>query len=176
VVIAHSLGGLLAQMLIGRESMRTLVLMGSLPPDGMMFTTPRLAATEPAIFVEAVTSILTDTKRPIALAGAHILFSEELPRDLVARYAARLQPEGPRAFLEAHAPGPILSALLFGIPTLVVAGGRDRIVSRAATLRTALYHGGEHRTRDELGHFQQLDPGAQDLAGDLLAWLDDQGV
>ena len=34
VVVAHSLGGLLAQQLIGREEMRALALLASLPPKG----------------------------------------------------------------------------------------------------------------------------------------------
>ena len=47
VVIAHSLGGLLGQMLIGQEEMRGLALLASLPPEGLMLESPRLALTDP---------------------------------------------------------------------------------------------------------------------------------
>jgi len=176
VVIAHSLGGLLSQMLIGREEMRALVLCASLPPEGMIFTTPRLAMTDPTLFTEAFLGSVTKTHGPIAMAGFQVLFSDGLPPHEIARHARRMQPESPRALLDAHASPPVLSAAAFRIPTLVVGGERDRLVWRASTVRTALYHGGEHRTASGMGHFLQLDVGAAELAGDILAWLDGQGV
>jgi pimeloyl-ACP methyl ester carboxylesterase len=176
VVIAHSLGGLLAQMLIGREEMRALVLCASLPPEGMVFTTPRLAMTDPTLFTEALLGSITKTQGPIAMAGFQVLFSDGLPPDEIARHARRMQPESPRALLDAHAPPPVLPAALFRIPTLVIGGAGDRLVWRASTVRTALYHVGEHRTAEGMGHFLQLDVGAAELAGDILAWLDGQGV
>ena len=176
VVIAHSLGGLLAQMLIGREEMRALVLCASLPPEGMIFTTPRLAMTDPQIFTEAFLGSVTKTHGPIALAGFQVLFSDGLPPHEVARHARRLQPESPRALLDAHATPPVLSAFAFSVPTLVIGGERDRLVWRASTLRTALYHGAEHRTAERMGHFLQLDVGAEALARDILAWVERHGV
>jgi pimeloyl-ACP methyl ester carboxylesterase len=176
VVIAHSLGGLLSQMLIGREEMRALVLCASLPPEGMIFTTPRLAMTDPTLFTEAFLGSVSKTDGPIALAGFQVLFSDGLPPDEIARHARRMQPESPRALLDAHATPPVLSAAAFRIPTLVVGGDRDRLVWRASTVRTALYHAAEHRTAHGMGHFLQLDVGAAELAGDILVWLDRQGV
>jgi pimeloyl-ACP methyl ester carboxylesterase len=110
------------------------------------------------------------------MAGFQVLFSDGLPPHEIARHARRMQPESPRALLDAHASPPVLSAAAFRIPTLVVGGERDRLVWRASTVRTALYHGGEHRTAHGMGHFLQLDVGAAELAGDILAWLDGQGV
>jgi pimeloyl-ACP methyl ester carboxylesterase len=120
VVIAHSLGGLLSQMLIGREEMRGLVLCASLPPEGMIFTTPRLAMTDPTLFTEAFLGSVTKTHGPIAMAGFQVLFSDGLPPHEIARHARRMQPESPRALLDAHASPPVLSAAAFRIPTLVV--------------------------------------------------------
>jgi pimeloyl-ACP methyl ester carboxylesterase len=87
-----------------------------------------------------------------------------------------MQPESPRALLDAHASPAVFSAAAFRIPTLVIGGERDRLVSRASSVRTALYHAGEHRTAHGMGHFLQLDVGAAELADDILAWLDRQGV
>jgi pimeloyl-ACP methyl ester carboxylesterase len=176
VVVAHSLGGLLAQQLVGRERMRALVLLGSLPPEGLMLESPRLALTDPHIWLEAVTGSVADARRPIGLAAHELLFSEGLPREKAARYAALMTPEAPRALVDAHLPGPILPAFLAGIPSLVVAGTLDRLVWRASALRTALYHGAEHRTAEGMGHFLQLDIGADDVARGVLGWLDERGV
>ena len=176
VVVAHSLGGLLAQQLLGWTRMRALVLLGSLPPEGLMLESPRLAVTDPHIWLEAVTGSVAGSRRTVGLAAHEILFSERLPREKAARYAAMMTPEAPRALVDAHVPGPIVPALLAGVPTLVVGGDRDRLVWRVSTLRTALYHGAEHRTAEGMGHFLQLDPGAEDVARGVLDWLDDRGA
>jgi pimeloyl-ACP methyl ester carboxylesterase len=172
VVIAHSLGGLLAQMLIGRETMRALVLLGSLPPEGLMLESPRLACTDTAIWLEGVLGSFAQRRLPIQLAANQLLFSEGLPPDRVARYSARMTPESPRVLAEAHVPVPIAPAFLFGIPSMVWHGAEDRLVLQASSLRTALYHGGEHHTAEGQGHFLQLDVGAETVAREVIRWID----
>ena len=176
VVVAHSLGGLLAQQLIGREEMRGLALLASLPPEGLWLESPRLAITDPQIWLEAVAGSAAGDRRPIGMAAHEVLFSEGLPREHVARYAALMTPESPRALADAHVPGPIVSAYLVGVPTLVVGGTRDRLVTRGSTLRTALYHGAEHRTIEGGGHFLQLDPNAAEVARGVLDWITGMGA
>lgn len=176
VVVAHSLGGLLAQQLIGREEMRALALLASLPPEGLWLESPRLAITDPHIWIEAVAGSAAGDRRPIGMAAHEVLFSEGLPREHVARYAALMTPESPRALTDAHVPGPIVSALLAGVPTLVLGGTRDRLVTRGSTLRTALYHAAEHRTIEGGGHFLQLDPNAAEVARGVLDWIAGMGA
>jgi pimeloyl-ACP methyl ester carboxylesterase len=171
VVIAHSLGGLLAQMLIGRETMRGLVLLGSLPPEGLMLESPRLAFTDTAIWLEGVLGSLAQSRKLINLGAHQLLFSEGLPPHRVAHYSARMTPESPRVLAEAHLPLPIAPAFLFGIPTMVCHGTEDRLVLQASSLRTALYHGGEHHTAEHQGHFLQLDVGAETVAREIIGWV-----
>jgi pimeloyl-ACP methyl ester carboxylesterase len=176
IVIAHSLGGLIAQTLIGRGPMRALALLASLPPEGLMLESPRLALVEPHIWLEAVSGSVMQAKPPIGMAAHELLFSEGLPREDVARHSARMQPESPRALSDAHLPQGVLPAFLFGLPTLVVSGTRDRLVTGVSSLRTALYHGAEHRTVEGVGHFLQLDPGAETVARHVLDWIDGLGA
>ena len=176
VIVAHSLGGLLAQMLLGRLEMRALVLLGSLPPDGLLWVGPRLALTEPRIWTEAMSASVSKMREPIVAAGYELLFSEGLPRERLRRYASLMTPESPRALLDAHCPGPIVPAALCGVPSLVVGGDLDRLVWRPSTVRTAFYHGAEHRTLSGMGHFLQLDTGAEELAGQLLDWMERRGL
>jgi pimeloyl-ACP methyl ester carboxylesterase len=176
VVIGHSLGGLLAQMLIGREEMRGLVLAASLPPEGMLLLSPRLAVTDPFIWIESFLGTVANRRLPVAAAMLQLLFSEGLPRDLALRYASMMTPEAPHALADAHLPQAVLSAALYRLPTLVVAGDIDRIVWRASTLRTALYHGAAHRTVEGVGHLLMLDLGAERVARLILDWLDDNDL
>lgn len=172
VVVGHSLGGLLAQMLIGRVEMRALVLLASLPPEGLFFESPRLIVTDPHIWLEAVTAAVGLTNTPVALAAAELLFSENVPRERIRRYAAMMTPEAPRALAEAHLPGPVPSAFFFGVPALVVGGAKDRLIWQISTWRTAVYHGAAHETAEDQGHFLMLDPGAETVARSVLDWLE----
>src|SRR5215218_4930356 len=130
VVVGHSLGGLLAQMLIGRVPMRALVLLASLPPEGLFFESPRLILTDPHIWLEAMTAAIGLSQPTAALVAAELLFSDGLPRERVRRYAALMTPEAPRALVEAHVPGPVPPAIFFAVPTLEVAGTKDRLISQ----------------------------------------------
>jgi pimeloyl-ACP methyl ester carboxylesterase len=173
IVVGHSLGGLLAQMLVGRQEMRALALLASLPPDGLMLEGPRLALVEPHIWLEACAGTVGENKLPIGMAARQVLFSENLAQAQVARYSAKMTPEAPLALAEAHLPHAIPSALLFGIPTLVVRGTSDRLVSPVSSLRSALYHGAKHRAAEGLGHFLQLDIKADSVAQCVLDWLEE---
>ncbi|HYF53278.1 MAG TPA: alpha/beta fold hydrolase [Salinarimonas sp.] len=176
VVVGHSLGGLIAQQALGRAALRGLVLVGSLPPEGLAFIAPRLAFTEPGTFAEALMGSLGQARAPVSDAHWRMLFSEGLLPEQAARYAARMQPESPRALAEALWPGPVASAAMLGVPALVLAGGGDRLVLAVSSMRTAVYHGARLRFFPEMGHFLMLDPTAEDAARALLDWLDDRGL
>ena len=175
VVIGHSLGGYLAQLLIGRAQMKGLVLLGSLPPDGLALVGPRLAVTDTKIWAEAVSGTIADSKPVIDLAGLQVLFGEGVPPDRARLYASRMVPEAPAAMAEAHLPRPVMSAIAAGLPTLVLNGNADRLVWPATAFRTALYHGAEHHFFDG-GHFLMLDPVAEEVARRVLDWLDERGL
>lgn len=171
VVVAHSLGGLLAQRLVGGVPMRALVLLASLPPEGMAFLSPRLVWSEPAIWTEALMSALSGRRTPVARATDGLMRDEGIGREAAHRYAGLMVPESWQALLEAHVPQPVVPAALAGLPTLVLAGGRDPLVWRSETLRTAIYHGATHETVPEGGHFLQLGEEAPGAARRILDWL-----
>ncbi|KAA2235820.1 alpha/beta hydrolase [Salinarimonas soli] len=176
ILVGHSLGGLLAQLALGRLPLRGLVLLGSLPPEGLAVVGPRLALTEPLIWSESFMGSLARERAPISDALLRVLFSEGVPVRRAARYAARMTPESARALAEAHLPGPILPAAAIGVPALVLGGADDRLVWPVSTRRTAFYHGGQVRIVPRMGHFLMLDDDAEETAGAVLDWLEARGL
>jgi pimeloyl-ACP methyl ester carboxylesterase len=176
VLVGHSLGGLLAQRAVGRLRLGGLALMGSLPPEGLAFEGPRLALAEPTIWTEGLLGSLAKARAPVSDAHWRLLFSEDLPLERAARYAARMRPESIRALGEAHWPGPILPAALAGLPAMVVGGGADRLVLPLSFGRTAFYHGADLRMLERAGHFLMLDPDAESAARILVDWLAARGL
>jgi len=84
--------------------------------------------------------------------------------------------ESARTILEAYIPMPVLPAFSIGVPTLVIAGAEDALISSLASVRTAIYHGSEYQWEDELGHLLQIGPGASRVAASVIAWLDRSGL
>ena len=176
VLVGHSLGGLIAQRLIGQVPLAGIVLLASLPPEGMALIGPRLAWSRPALWWEALASAVTSARPPI-LDATHALLREEGLSEATARsYAGRMVPESTRTLMDAHWPAPVLPAMLAGVPALVLAGERDPMVWITETWRTALYHGAEHASLPEAGHFLQLGAAAPAAAARILDWLGRRGL
>lgn len=175
IILAHSLGALLAQRLLGQRDFRALVLLAPLPPDGMMLITPRLLMTAPHVWLEIWSALSGDH----AVALTHVrdtVFSDRLSPTDVDRYLSLMVVEGRSALLECHVPLPVAPAFVFGVPTLVVEAGNDRLVPQDAALRTSLYHRADHRFVEGASHLLHLEPGAEDLARDVVTWLEERGL
>lgn len=171
VVIGHSLGALIAQQLLGRVRMRGLIMLAPVPPEGMILSTPRLLAGEPALFTRLVAGLRSSTIgdfEPIK----QLVFSERSTPSDVAWHGARMVLEPIAVLLDAHVPSPPLSAYLLGTPTLVVGADQDRLVPIDVSMRTALYHGGEHVTVRGHGHLMHFESGAEEIAGVVSRWLE----
>ena len=174
IVVAHSLGALLVQRLLGRRPMRALILLAPLPPEGMALTTPRLMLTAPELWREVLDVILGGR-----ISLSHIrdtLFSNGFAPADVDRYLSLMVPECQSVLLECHLPLAVLPAFLIGVPTLVVAGSKDPLVPPDAALRTALYHGADHRLLEGAGHLMQLESAAEDIAGNVVKWMEARGL
>jgi len=175
IVLAHSLGALLAQRLLGQRNMRALVLLAPLPPDGMMLITPRLLMTAPHVWLEIWSALSGDH----AVALTHVrdsVFSNRLSPGEVDRYLSLMVTEGRSVLLECHVPLPVVPAFVLGVPALVVEAGNDRLVPQDAALRTSLYHRADHQVVEGAGHLIHLEPGAEEVARDVVVWLEGRGL
>ena len=172
VLVGHSLGGLVAQMLLGDQRIRGLVLMATVPPEGLAGANWRLAFSDPVLWQEVARMPWVDTGfvSPVRLRSA--LFSDALPDHLAWSYIGRLQSESLRVLAEAQWPRPVASAQLLGVPSLVLGAAEDPLVPKDSLLRTAWLHGAEQATMDALGHAMMLDAGWPRVAETILRFLD----
>jgi pimeloyl-ACP methyl ester carboxylesterase len=170
ILVAHSLGALLVQHLIGQLPMRALVMLAPLPPEGMLLTTSRLLVVRPRLWsvMIGVSGNGADfDPRPLA----ELVFSPRFSSAEVQRHLARMVLEPSSVLIDAHVPRPTLPAQLFAIPTLVLAADEDRVVPLDVTLRTAIYHGGRHVIARGYAHLMQLEGGDDQICHTILEWL-----
>lgn len=160
VVIAHSLGTLVAQRLLQRYPARAGVLMTPIPAGGIPGTVVQGMRRKPVDFTKAV---LGATLR----FSADDLFSD-LPPEVARGYVSRIGRESPwaqYAMLRPERLGPPLC------PVLVVGAEDDRLVAAADVERCARALGTQPLWVPG-GHDVMLDGSCPDVLDTILDWVD----
>jgi pimeloyl-ACP methyl ester carboxylesterase len=176
VLVAHSMGGLVAQLAASRRKVAGLILLAPSPAWGQPVASPiemaaggALLAARGPYWMEAVapdwSTVRAMTFNRLAPETARTLF-------------ARMIPESGRALFEVLNwwIDPSLASLVPPIahlqPSLVVAGGADQIHTAPTVAVTALRLGAESRVMAPLSHWMLDEPEAPELAATCLEWLD----
>jgi len=177
VIVGHSLGGLLAQMLAAAGRARALVLLAPLAPWGMFPSTPFEWMSLQALYWEgAFWKKVLPPKYWVAAANA----LDRVPEPERAAILARLVPESGLAIFETmhwmldSAKTAFVDQLAVTCPILCLAGANDRIVSPTTVRRLARRYGGRARYEllDGHGHWLPGEPGWERIAKGSLIWLD----
>jgi len=172
VLVGHSLGALVAQMLLGDPRLAAVVMMAPVPAEGLAAASVRLALTDPLLWQEVARMPWLAAGVPPPERLRHALFSERLRDERAAALMARMQPESLRALAEAQWPRPVASARLVGVPALVLGATADPLVPQDAVLRTAWFHGADRAMLDRVGHAMMIDAGWEQPVALVRAWLE----
>ena len=176
ILVAHSIGGLLAQLLLGQTVMRGLVLMGSLPPEGLALVGPWLAWSALGIGWSTILATAAESGQVRMPSCPDLIFGQGIEPANAQSYAALLGAGSLLTIAEAHVPRFVIPAFAVEAPVLVLNGSDDWLVDPLTALRTALYHGAEYRLVPQAGHFPMLGPAAVTGSNAVLEWLERRGL
>lgn len=176
VIIAHSMGGYVAQKYLEEDKAAAMVLLASVPPTGVAGTAATVAVHNPVLMwrIALVQSFGDETAMSETLQKA--LFSERLPDDAVASYMERVQPESRQAALDMYGPDFPDAVLIGAVPVLAVGGRRDQLIPVFHVRSTAAVYGSQPEIFPEMGHALMLEPGWENVAETILGWLREKGL
>lgn len=174
VLVGHSMGGLVVQRYLERHPAAAAVLLASVPTSGATATALRVLRRHPVQFakINLRLSLYPVVETP-ALAHEY-LFSPHTPLELVAAVHARLQDESYRAFLDMMTRLPRPGRVR--VPVRVLGAAEDGIFTPGEVQRTARAYGTQATIYPRMGHNMMLEPDWEGVAGDVVAWLGEQGV
>lgn len=181
VIVGHSMGGLLAQMLAGRGLARAIVLLAPSPPWGVIPSTEFEILS--AVGMVATLGVFWDGPiHPVyRVAADHTL--NRLTREERRTTFARFVPESGRAVFEImHSIWDFQRASrvepwTVKCPVLAIAGSADRVNSARTVQRIATRYreqgGSTFRLYDGFSHWMLSEPGWQEMAAEAADWLDE---
>lgn len=174
ILVGHSMGGLLAQMLAARCEVAALVLLAPSAPWGIPPTTLfEIGAAQALHLHPGYWNRVLEPSRDVAL--AHSL--DKLPRHMRDNVLDRLCGESGRATFEILNWGLDMNraseveADAVACPVLCLTGSEDRINPPSTVARIAARYGARHDVFDGMGHWLIGEPGWETLAEHALAWL-----
>ena len=174
VLLGHSMGGLVAQMVARRTPDRALVLLAPSPPWGVAATSLEEAAT--AFGVHLLGPFASGAMSPDR--GLMRAFSlDRLSRPDREAAVARLRPESAKAIRETLNwwMDPFMTTSLgpggLQTPSLVITGSRDVVHSPATGAAVAGRIGAEFRQVPEMSHWLMGEPGWEGVADVVLTWI-----
>jgi pimeloyl-ACP methyl ester carboxylesterase len=175
VVIAHSMGGYVIQKYLEIHSLPAVVLMASVPPNGVLATTLRIAMRHPLIFAKINLTLSLFPLVSNARLASEAFFSENLPDKEVRLYSKQLQNESYLGFLDMLAfnlPKP--QKIKTKPPILVLGAANDLIFKSNEIEATARAYNTQAEIFPNMAHDMMLDQKWQDAAERILFWLKEQ--
>ncbi len=177
IVIGHSMGGLIAQMLAARTNIRAAVLLTPSAPSGILMASPS--------GVWAFRGMLLTPgfwNRPVKIRFREAVFAlyQRIPREQRLGAYKSLTADSGRVLFEMtlwffdKTKASHVDASHVRCPLCIVAAGRDRLVPPGVVRRIARKYRatGEYQVFPENTHYLIAEPGWEQVAAGVCGWLE----
>ena len=172
VLIGHSMGGMVVQKYLERHDAPAVVLMASVPPQGLMGSAFGLLLKKP--------NLLTDLNRIMTGSEVNIdslreaLFNQPVEEEALRRYYRMSQPESHRALWDMtlfNLPQP---GRMRRPPMLVLGASHDHLLPPDQVHMTARTYGQAAEIFPDMGHGMMLERDWMDVARRIAGWLEER--
>lgn len=175
VLIGHSMGGFIVQKYLERHNTPAAILLASPPPSGVRGAALRLARQDlrSLVQVNLRMSLYPAVDTPAKM--RRLLFSADMPDDLVEEYFGKLQDDSYLGYLDM---------LIFALPDprriktplLVLGAADDQNFSTADIEATACAYHAPYHIFPRMAHDMMLEQGWKLVADRIASWLSSRGI
>ena len=174
VLIGHSMGGMVVQKYLERTAAITgVVLMGSVPPQGLLPTNLHMALRHPFLFQQMALFSLLGPNYGTPEMMRRLLFSPHMPTAKLREYFSYVQAESQVVALDMMGLNPLrLKPEQLSVPIFVMGARNDVFVAPAIVTETARFYQAECCIVPDMAHAMMMEMNWRAAAEPLLAWLE----
>ena len=171
IVIGHSMGGMIAQVLAARQEVAAQVLLVSVPPHGLAAAAQHMWYQDPTLLSQlgVVLTLGGWSINPNKVSDS--LFSHDTPLTIRNQYLSLFQRESSRSAFEIMIPQ-LLAPPNPVPPTLVMGGDNDPFIPQIEIQETAKFWRSEAHIIPGLPHAMMLDVHWEQCAEPIVQWMD----
>ncbi|THF62845.1 alpha/beta hydrolase [Pseudothauera nasutitermitis] len=169
VLIGHSMGGMVVQKYLERGDVPGVVLLSSVPPQGLMGSAMGLMFTKPNLLVDL--NRIMGGGQPQLDSLRDALFHQAIDREILLRYYNLCQPESHRAIWDMtlfNLPRP---TLMHRPPMLILGAEFDTLIPPDQVHATAATYGRQAEILPGMGHGMMLERDWERAATRIADWL-----
>lgn len=175
ILIGHSMGGMIVQKYLERTPAPAAVLMCSVPPSGLMWSSLQLMWRDPMLWMEMGVITHAGPQYGSRSLARRALFSPDAPDAVVDRLMSRAQEESSRVLADLTWADLPAVTLVRRTPLLVLGAEHDALVPPSEVLETARRLGAECEIVPRVAHVMMFEPGWDRVARRVAEWLARQG-
>lgn len=173
ILVAHSLGGLIAQRVAQRVPVSAMALLSPIPIDGVARSALSLARKSPLSVLKM--AALTFEPRITRFGEAPLgIYSDDVPEETRTAVTARLQAESPLVLMQSVFQ-PCKGLKPPPCPVQFWGAQGDHIIPASEVQRAAAALGTQARIFPGMSHVFQCEPNWKEVADDVLAWVNNLG-
>jgi non-heme chloroperoxidase len=174
VLVGHSMGGMVAQKYLESFDAAGVVLLSSVPPQGLWAAALGLAFQKPGL--------MNDLNR--LLGGGRValdtlrqaMFAQPVAQADLARWYRLMQPESHRAIWDMTLFNLPLKSRMRPAPMLVLGAEHDHLIPASQVEMTARHYGREAGIFHGMGHGLMLECDWERVADRILDWLESENL
>jgi len=169
IIVGHSMGGFVVQKYLEHAVAPGVVLMASVPPQGLLSASIALAFSNPGMFAD-INSMMHRGRASLE-SLQHALFGSPVAADKLQAYYRRMQPESQRAMWDMTFFDLPRLWLERCPPMLVLGAERDILVPPSEVEQAARAYGAAAEIFPGMGHVMMLEADWQKVADRIIEWM-----
>lgn len=171
ILVGHSMGGMIIQKYLERQvDVPGVVLMASVPPQGLGQATLRLMLRDPLLLWQMSMIQHVDPSYGDLDTARRVGFSDNMPEDELQRLRERFGPESSRAIWDMTVSNLVCPWRIKKPPMLVLGGNDDALFPPSMVRSTADAYSVAAEFFPDMAHVMMLESGWQRVADRIIEW------